>query len=486
MRIIPTIVKNYKSIFKNPINDAIVKGFNKKEKEFFEKVLEGEIRNNGRAAQVLYGTVPSNPAFAKMKGNFVRKLLTIVCNVSFATSNASYRDSLIQIFKGYYTVRVLFFFSMRSTAILLAKKYLRLAIQKDVVFVAMDLARLLGGHYMGIVKDIEAGNEYFGLYYEYLDKYKNEVEAERIYNILMSRVKGISYSLELAELAELEIDKLKLMRDKGSFRFYFFYYLYLYVTNALRNDYDQNVKLANEAANYFETNQPENLNAIQMFRNIKVEALIGLGKIKEASEELEKGEDDTKNDKWLTKKEMKVRLYFASSQFDAVGPELELVFSLPLFKQSMAIVQERWWMYKYYYELTQLLLRDQEANVKRIKNNLTRLKQDKKGSNVALKIADILHKIYNEGIDYVIDSQDSLQNFIKDHLSDDFNKRAAIFIRMLKILPQKFYDTSLYQIEIQKYLTELRKNPEKITRKPSSEIIPYEKLWELIEANAKD
>lgn len=482
MKIILPIIRNYDKIFKNKINDYNLSQLNHKEKILLKKIISGEIETHQKASKVLYDKGPSSPAYAKMKKGFVEKLKNLIINVNFAHNDKSQRRDFTEIYKGYYIIKILFFFSIRTPAIQLSKKYLRKAEKQYLKYIAMDLCRIIGAHYLLYLKNEDEGNKYFDRHEQLQEEYKQESLAERYYSTIMAKLKKNQNLQEIPAIAKEYINTLEPFRNESCPRFNYLFYLIDYVGHAVSKDHNGVIKICNEAIEYFIRVQPKSKTIIQTFRNFQVESYLQLGMKEMASEVLALGTEDTISDRWLVKQELQIKLLLAIEKYDHADKIFNKVLSTPLFKQSMDIIKERWWLYKMYIDLAKQLTDQSPMNMRKIRNNLTRVRSSNDLIKISLYIAELIFDITQTGLDCIIDKEESINNYIKTHLNDIRNIRSCTFLKMILLLPSYNFSPKTNQDTLEELKNQLAQNPQNI-KQSHNEIIPFENLWELILKN---
>lgn len=480
MKLILPIIKNYSKIFQNDTNDYIISQFNEKEKTLFNSVLEDTIKTNHKAASVLYNGGSSKPAFVKMKGVFIDKLMYIITNVQFPIADLSMRRRYVDIFRNYFAIRILLFFSIRKAAIHLAKKNYRHSVRYHMTYISMDLARLLSFHYLTFVKDDKIGSDYYEQFQTWLRKYENESYAEHLYSMLMLQLKKKHVNVEVINKAKQYQKQLESKMEYVSVRFMVLYFLIRQLQYALTSNHKENIAICQKAIDYLQENSPEDANAIQIFLNFQIGSFIELGKYEEAADKLAASSDDDISGRWMSKQETRVRLLFFTEKYEEVNQIIENVMNVPLFKVANDSTKIRWWLYKFYFELFLLLSQGKDINIRRIRLNLTRLKSDKKAGNIPLLIGNTIYDIIKHDIDYIIDKEKSIKNYVREHLSDGTNERSKAFMQLLLSLPDRNFEQTKFKTNEKDALQSMAKNPIRMKNTVTADIIPYEKLWDLL------
>ena len=127
-----------------------------------------------------------------------------------------------------------------------------------------------------------------------------------------------------------------------------------------------------------------------------------------------------------------------------------------------------------------LLSQGKDINIRRIRLNLTRLKSDKKAGNIPLLIGNTIYDIIKHDIDYIIDKEKSIKNYVREHLSDGTNERSKAFMQLLLALPDRNFEQNKFKTNENDALQSMSKNPIRMKNTVTADIIPYEKLWELL------
>jgi hypothetical protein len=151
------------------------------------------------------------------------------------------------------------------------------------------------------------------------------------------------------------------------------------------------------------------------------------------------------------------------------------------------MIQESWRIYEAY---TQFLVKTgdvtADGDTKKYKaarflNEVPKFSKDKRGANVPILFARILHAIADGKQDHLVDSTEALAKYTSRYLRDDNQLRSNCFINMLMQVPEGNMHPEAVARKAQKFVDRLKETSVQIADQPFElEIIPYEKLWEIV------
>lgn len=190
---------------------------------------------------------------------------------------------------------------------------------------------------------------------------------------------------------------------------------------------------------------------------------------------------------WYKFQELLFLLSMHTGRYDVAYQLQSVAIRHKSFDKMPEMLQESWRIYEAY---TQFLIKAghvlPEAGTKAYKsakflNEVPRFSKDKRGANVPILFARILHDIADGKFDRLADSTEALAKYTSRYLRDDNQLRSNCFINMLIQVPEGNMHREAVSRKAEKFVERLKETPVQIADQPFElEIIPYETLWEMV------
>ncbi len=125
-------------------------------------------------------------------------------------------------------------------------------------------------------------------------------------------------------------------------------------------------------------------------------------------------------------------------------------------------------------------------NIYKFLNDVPIYAKDKRGFNVTILIAHMLHLIRNRDIDGLLSKTSALEVYNSKYLRQEVYLRSNCFIRLILTVVYKEFDVDEIQKRAEIHLQRLsRSKPNFASRAGVIEVIPYEQLWQLLVCELK-
>ena len=189
-------------------------------------------------------------------------------------------------------------------------------------------------------------------------------------------------------------------------------------------------------------------------------------------------EDDINptNSRWILEVYLKSRALFLKNRFKEVSKLLDQLIEKDTFKQGRPEARVKIWLLKYYAELMVGLKEGRPVETRKIRNNLTRIKSDRKAMNMTFFFAELIQDVLKNGVDSLYKNREKIDVYYNTHIRPSKNKRATLFAKFLRILPDAEYDRTTFKIKLQRIKDAYVKNPIKDVIQPDNEVVNYEIL----------
>ncbi len=120
-------------------------------------------------------------------------------------------------------------------------------------------------------------------------------------------------------------------------------------------------------------------------------------------------------------------------------------------------------------------------------NEVPNYSKDKRGLNIPILIIQTLFLLHRGRFNEVIDRTEALNTYVYRYLKKDENYRSNCFVKMILTLPQADFHRQGVIRKANKYYQKLLAEPLELSGESSEiEIIPYERLWEMVLNSLED
>lgn len=476
-------------------DDHSLKHKNSKFNEFYEALMAGKFKNDRDAASFLYSCSPTDDKYRQLKSRFRKRLLNTLFFLDVnLPSTSSYNRAYYSCNKDWTLVKILLSNNADHTASALARQILTTALKFKFADVIVNCSRILR-NYSADTRD-EKGYE---MYDQYIKQYANvldaEIRSEELYQrVIMNYLKPQSKNQNLAEKIDTYCDALVGLSEiyESPIVIYNMYLVWAFRYEMLR-DFDEMLAVCSKAENYIEQNpafyQDDKLATFQLK---KMSAYLHLKDWKNGKVNAEKCLQSfpTGSDTWFSFMEYYLLLAIHTDNYlNAVAIYNEAVGNSK-FKKISGYSKEKWKIYDVYLNFiienqgqdNPVLLSQKRKNFRqsRFLNDPILYPKDQRIFTVLLVVAQVLFLLEKKSYNAVTERIDRLKSYANRQLKKEEYHRAIQFIRLLQQLNKADYQVSELT-NVDKYYNRLIEQPFFYRGLISElEIIPYEKLWNII------
>src|SRR6185437_4180025 len=169
--------------------------------------------------------------------------------------------------------------------------------------------------------------------------------------------------------------------------------------------------------------------------------------------------------------------YIESSQIFNLATKNSRLQEMPATNQDKWKIFE---MYLYFVEKKENKENENKFNLHKTLNEIHVYEKDKRGFNIAILIVQICILINKAPIDKI----EALKLYRRRYLKSDVNYRVGVFMDLLFALDKADYTVSLMRKEESTLLKKLESKPMDYAENiEGMEVIPFEKLWEMVRSN---
>ena len=453
--------------------------------KLYNGISEGSYANDEDAARDIYEADMQDVRYRKLKSRFKKRLLNTLYfldlndTAKISLSEKQYFNSLNKLYLSHIIQK---YGGLRRTALqitqeayTIGEKYAFFDIIKE--FSYQHLAYYsLSGEQKNFLKELEK-------YKQYNAAFQSERESFLIYyqaSIYFSDKEAITE--EMLEEVKQFIGKLeKLNNENNSLTIFSNYTLVqlLYYQHTI--ELNKVVEIADHFLKNID-NYPENnyKNTYEYSVYIyKMKAYLDLRMYEEAHLLCLDVKKKIEGTNWFVMMEFDMKMALNSFQIH-LAKEIEAeVRHHPQFKLLMPNLKERWKIYFAYAAFLHDYIDEgsYKFSVAKLFNEIPVIFQDKAGFNLSARILEILFLIGKNDLVGILSKIDSLKVYLNRYLNESSYRRSKLFLKLIVLLEKKNFNYKELR-QAKEYL--ILKNEYRHQINHESEVIAYDKLWEII------
>lgn len=482
-------------------DDAALRSKNSKFNDFYEGLMGGKFKNDRDAATLLYGCSPTDDKYRQLKSRFRKRLLNTLFFLDVNVPGAAnYERAYYSCNKDWTLVKILLANGAEMTAADHAAGILTIALKFRFSDVIVNCSRILRA-WASKTGDEKTFEEYDGYIKAYSNVLDAEIRSEELYQrVTMNYLEPPMKNREMREKIDTWCDALvSLSEIYDSPVVMFNMYLVWAHKYEMSFDFVEMLEVCKKAEQYMEANpsywQEDKLEIFQLkkmsaylhlrdYKNGKIEAEKALQRFEEGSE------------MWFTFMELYLLLALHSDNYLNGFAIFQRAVGQQKFKKQHASEREKWHVYEVYLEYLLDTLPENAVTAAAAKKRGTFRSQkflndpvlypkDQRIFTVHLVVAQILFYLEKNNYAACTERIDRLKNYANRQLKPEEYFRAIAFIRLLQQLAKVEYDVNQIS-SVEKYYNRLVETPFYYRGLVQElEIIPFEKLWNLILSRAK-
>ncbi|MEM1324090.1 MAG: hypothetical protein AAGG75_27775, partial [Bacteroidota bacterium] len=370
----------------------------------------------------------------------------------------------------------------RKEGIKLIRQAYKIAIEYDFSYLACELSSILHRHHTYQSRNIKSARHYASQVKKYLRNYNVEKEAEYyFYQIVMEQMHA-TVKPELLEETVREINQLK----GESIKFKVYQGTINILNNLYKGEYLRIITDCTKALQYFEGKSGVYPAHHLFFLRNKGTAQTAIGQYEEAAISYEEAELYVANKPYnaYTLQYYKILNALHAQQYQIAFDLCQKSRRCKIedLRQHFIIVEA----YLHFLAHMGFLQLNRPFRISRYINDTFKAQEDKQGSNINILIAELLvYLVTNRG--KFIDRIEAVQHYSYRHLKGSDTQRAKWFIKILCLLPHpkvNFHPVAL-QRKAKRYIDLLKNHPVRMGEGFAVEIIPFERLIEMIIEKAR-
>ncbi len=465
--------------------------------QFFKGISTKKYLTDEDASKDLYHENPSFPAYKTLKSEFKKRLLSAVLILDYK------QPALNDVQQAYYVCQknwaaINIFIGRQKTkaAIDLAQTTLEIAKKFELSEVIMNTSRLLTTSYHLHRPISKLGDEYERIHTDARILVDAENLATTLHDDLTKHFVKIKATQRYLQEKALEyLDKLKPYSEKyQSYRLQLLTRMIEVTSYMCVNDYENALKVSENAIVFFENKPFEVKNAIVVFLHQKTVCCMQLKKFELGRESAMRSRslvlDGTHN--WYKDGLTFIQLCLHTQQYTEGWKVYLEMLTHPEYVNQNVIVKEEMSMIETYlqYLINIEKIKLERTDRKHIKafdyfgfmNTLPIFQKDKRGMNIPVLIAQILWILREKDYDFIKARIEALDKYRTRHVSaDEDTYRTNLFIKLVNQLEKGQYKRKRIEKKCFKTFEELRAAPIQVKNEAyATEILPYEDIWQLM------
>lgn len=476
-------------------DDHSLKHKNSKFNEFYEALMANKFKNDRDAASFLYSCSPTDDKYRQLKSRFRKRLLNTLFFLDVnLPSTSNYDRAYYSVNKDWTLIKILLSNNANHTAASLARQILTTALKFKFADVIVNCSRILRKYSaeIGDEKNYEIYDQHSKQFQNVLDA---EIRSEELYQrVIMNYLKPPSKNTDLRERIDTYCDALVGLSEiyNSPIVIYNMYLVWAFRYEMLY-DFDAMLEVCNKAENYIEQNptfyQDDKLATFQLK---KMSAYLHLRDWKNGKINAEKCLQSFPegSDTWFNFMEYYLLLSVHTDNYINALAIFQKASNNSKFKKLPVITREKWKIYDIYLnyiiesqgESNPVLLtqRRKSFRLSRFLNDPILYPKDQRIFTVLLVVAQVLFFLDKKSYSQVTERIERLKSYANRQLKKEEYYRAVQFIRLLQQLVKADYEVKNLS-NVEKYYDRLIETPFSYRGLIAElEIIPYEKLWNLI------
>ncbi len=464
-----------------------------KSEVLFEAILNGTVVSDEQAVALVYPqTADAQARYSSLKSRLKDKIIqALLLSDTPGAENADRQKAYIESHKRWAAACTLFSKGAVASGIELSELLLKKSRKFEFTELTISILHKLCNHYAIQFGSAKKYDEYRLLTGDYQAVWAAENEAEDALNDLSSTYKPTQEErLAAAITADAAYQKTAhLLSTSNAYRLHLSGRMLQVLAYTYRGEYELAATACKEAIAFFGRQKYKCNVPSQLFHYHLIVCQIQLKQFEEGQSTIKHQQAAFESGSWNWYKfqELLFLLSMHTGHYDTAYQLQAQAAKNKSFDKMPEMIRESWHIYEAY---TQFLVKtghvkaDGDARkykAARFLNEVPTFSKDKRGANVPILFARILHAIADGKHDHLTDSTEALAKYTSRYLRDDNQLRSNCFINMLMQVPAGNMHREAVARKAQKFADRLKETSVQIADQPFElEIIPYETLWDMV------
>jgi hypothetical protein len=469
--------------------------------ELYHLLKDETITTDEQAAVHFYGdnATPLDIKYRVFKSEFKKRLLTTLLFIDTDDERLSEFERVrYQSSQEWTSIEILFKRDISYAAIPLAEKLLNSCIKYEITDLTVKILERLKGIYATLIGDKKKYQDYKEKFYLYKEVLEAEYLAKEAFQeIRIDYVKSIAYQPEKAIAAQAALDKLKpFLKKYDSITLLHFSNSVKISIHQITRNHQGVLEVCEEAIHLIKQKPFDAKNAISIYQNQKIIALMMLKRYEECNIALAEGLilQRIGHFNWFKTMEHKMMLAFHTAAYTEGYDTFLTITKVKQFKDLRGHSAEIWQVFKAYLHVLSAMgetpvVDKKDMNDKgfyridKIFNDFDVSNHDKKGMNVTILIAKIVLAIVDKNEkekDKLNDQIEAIKKYLVRNIpkSDAAGYRTNQFIKVLLEIPKTGFIRTLLERRTRDLIADIASVPYNIVEAGYKvEVVPYEILW---------
>jgi len=463
--------------------------------QLYEGILAGKYNSDVQACKDLFGTNQFEKGYRNLKSRLEKRVINTLFfldlnAVSFLETEKAYYNC----YKNLAAIKILTGRGARKSSNLLAEKTLKVAMKFEFHDVSIPILKDLRQYYGTLVGNQKKYRKYNHLLQQFREESNYEEQAREMYTTLASyyanskTIKPIHLTL-----AKEYAEKLEGYLDKTNYRnFHLYAHLVITLRYEIENDFHKAIENCNRALDYLKKFQHTTKTQFFVFHFKRMTSLTKLKKLEEAHVDAEKCLELVKegNLNWFLTSQFYILLLLHSEKFQEAFGFYKKVNKIRKSKKVRSDVGKEFFniigaYIDYFIRIGKIEIppnkRKPRFDSKSFMKSSPEFSKDKRGMNVTILVLQVLFFLNENKHNQVIDRMDALRTYSSRYLRQDETFRSNCFIKMLSKIPEANFNRIALERRSKDLYKKLISKPLEVANQPiEMEIIPFEKLWEMV------
>lgn len=464
--------------------------------KLYDGIAEGKVATDEEARRLIYKSNGEYTRLPSLKNKLKERLLNALFVVDINHSSLTDRQlAYYDCHKKWSMAMILLSRNAKYTAIDLLEHLLKYTIKFDFTDLTLEIVRLLRLHYSTIEGDAKKYNHYKSQYQYYQTVWAAENEAEELYTELTIHYVNSKSTRELTrEQAEKYFERLQpKLKISESFKLQLCARIIQLTIYTSSGDYLTAAGLSEAAIEFFSKKPYHSGIPLQVFYYQLMVCYLQLGEYEKGKLLFEKFSNvyfDEGSFNWYKFQELFFLFGMHTGNYADALRVCEATVQHAKFAQQPDHITESWRIYEaYLHYLLHIGLitqtgaseKTEKFKIARFLNDIPVFSQDRRGMNIPVLILQILFMISGKDYEKAIDRVEAIEKYCSRYLKRNDTFRSSCFIKMLLQIPEGSFHREAVTRKAEKYVEMLKSVPAEIANQSHEiEIIPYEKLWEIV------
>jgi len=482
------------------LDDTALRAKNSKFREMYEGIESGQFKNDRDAAAQLYGADPGDARYRQLKSRFRRRLLNTLFFIDIKKPDAAdYTSAFFTCNKEWALVNILLQNKGLAPAADLAQQILTTALKYRFSDVILNCSRILR-EYAALNANEKAFEQYDAYFREYTKILAAEIRSEELYQrVLMQHYRPTERTNDFQRRLDAYCNELiQLSENDQSPVVNYHMYIVWVMRYEMAKEYTAMLEVCAQAEQYIEQNPLFYQEEKRILFNTKVmAACLHLKDYKRGRECAEKSLHDFSegSEVWFLFMEYYLLLAIHTENYIQAQAIFNQASNTSEFRKLDGVIREKWAIYEVYLQYL-IESRDLDPNfvMKQLRKSskLSRFLEtppsyprEQKMFHLLAMILQALFLLQRRNFQQATEKIEQLKSFISRNTDKEEFERPRQFVRLLQRLSKaRYHPDELSGVD--KLLEHLAEHPFSYRGALNElEIIPYEKLWEIVLAKLK-